>query len=62
MPTKKSGKRPVKAAAKKSGKAVRLVLSTADHERLNQAAKLRGLSHASYARQAVLAAIRADGK
>jgi hypothetical protein len=41
-------------------KGVRLDLSEADHERLERCARDRGLTMASYARQAVLAAMRAD--
>jgi hypothetical protein len=41
-------------------KGVRLDLSPSDHIRLEQCAKERGLSMASYARQAVLACIRGD--
>jgi hypothetical protein len=39
---------------------VRLDLSGTDHERLERCARERGLSKASYARQAVLERIRAD--
>jgi hypothetical protein len=40
--------------------AVRLELVTTDHARLERAARARGLTMASYSRQAVLAAIKAD--
>jgi hypothetical protein len=46
--------------SKRSVKGVRLDFSSADHERLKHCAKERGLSMASYARQAVLAMIRSD--
>jgi hypothetical protein len=41
-------------------KGVRLDLSPEDHARLQRCAKARGLNMASYARQAVLTAIRDD--
>jgi hypothetical protein len=49
-------------AVKKEAKvsAVRLDLSAGDHERLERCAGERGLSKAAYARQAVLARIKAD--
>jgi hypothetical protein len=41
-------------------KGVRLDLSPTDHDRLDRCARERGLSMASYARQAVLTMIRSD--
>ncbi len=44
----------------RSRRPVRLDLAPADHERLERCARERDLSMASYARQAVLVAIRGD--
>ena len=66
------GEGPNMAKAKKGGKQmnavetervvrpVRLDLSDADHQRLEKAAKEKGLNKASYARMAVLERLRAD--
>lgn len=61
MAKRNAGAKPMKAAEReKIGKAVRLILSAVDHERLEQAARAKGLSMASYARMSVLAALKVD--
>jgi hypothetical protein len=57
MAKKVTGAKKVQATAKprgRSGVAVRLDLSEADHERLDRQARKRGLSKASYARMVIL--------
>lgn len=58
----KSPKRSALSKDRRSGRPVRLDLAPADHERLARAAKARGLTKAAFARQAVLAAIKADNQ
>jgi hypothetical protein len=63
MAKKATGAKKVEATAaprRRTGKAVRLDLSTKDHDRLERAAEDRGLTKASYARMAVLALIKQD--
>lgn len=60
MTAKKGSSRRAVAKSAKSTWPVRVDFGEADHERLEACAKNRGLSKASYARQAILAAIRAD--
>lgn len=62
MAVKRAKKRPKAATPGRSGRAVRLDLSEADHERLERCAKARGLNKASYARQAVFERMKADEK
>jgi hypothetical protein len=57
---KKRAKKVNTVQVERSGRPVRLDLSETDHERLERAAKERGLNKASYARQAVLERIKAD--
>jgi hypothetical protein len=60
---KKSGAKKVQTTTtpvRKLPKAVRLDISEKDHERLERCAEARGLNLASYARQALLARIKAD--
>ena len=49
-----------KSAPTRTGRPVRLDLTEADHERLEQCAKQIGLTKASYARMAVMERIKAD--
>jgi hypothetical protein len=56
----KGGKRMNAVQDEKAARPVRLDLSANDHVRLERCARERGLSKASYARQAVLERIRAD--
>lgn len=61
MPKKRAGSKPMKTIEKdKTGKAVRLILPVAEHARLEQIAKAKGLSLASYARMSVLERMKAD--
>jgi hypothetical protein len=53
-------KRPTAAQAVKTVRPVRLDLTDADHERLERAAREKGLNKASYARMAVLERLRSD--
>jgi hypothetical protein len=57
---KKRARKMKAAEVVRTSKPVRLELSPDDHERLEQCARRRGLSLASYARQAVLERITAD--
>jgi hypothetical protein len=56
----KTAKRPTAAQAVKTVRPVRLDLTESDHERLERAAREKGLNKASYARMAVLDRLRAD--
>jgi predicted HicB family RNase H-like nuclease len=64
MARKTSGAKKVGATAtatrKRTGIAVRLELPAKDHERLSRLAKDRGLSLASYARQALYERMKDD--
>ncbi len=60
MPAAKKRPRRAGSGEPAATRPVRLELGDADHVRLAAVAKARGLSKASYARQAVLVAIRAD--
>jgi hypothetical protein len=62
MAVKKATKRVKTATPARSGRAVRLDLSEADHKRLEGLAKARGLNKASYARQALFERMKADEK
>jgi hypothetical protein len=57
---KKTGRTAPTRADARSGRPVRLELTTGDHARLERCAAERGLSKASYARMAVLERIKAD--
>jgi hypothetical protein len=60
MATKKAPKRSRISKGGAPTRPVRVDFSDADHERLQGLAQARGLSKAAYARQAVLAAMKAD--
>jgi hypothetical protein len=60
MAKKKAAKKMQAVQEERALKPIRLGLPPADYERLERCARERGLSLASYARQAVLAAIKAD--
>ncbi len=60
MAKKKAGPNVNAVQEKKVVKPVRLELSEADHERLENVAEMKGLNKASYARMAVLDRIKAD--
>ena len=57
---KKNAGKARQVREQKATRPVRLELSAADHDRLERCAVERGLSKASYARQAVLERIKAD--
>jgi hypothetical protein len=57
---KKRVAKVIKVKAERSGRAVRLDLSEADHVRLEKIARERGLNKAAYARLAVLERMMAD--
>jgi hypothetical protein len=57
---KKGGKQMNAVETERVVRPVRLDLSDADHQRLEKAAKEKGLNKASYARMAVLERLRAD--
>jgi hypothetical protein len=56
----KTVKRSTAAQAVRTVRPVRLDLTDADHERLERAAREKGLNKASYARMAVLERLRSD--
>jgi hypothetical protein len=56
----KTVKRPTAAQAVRTVRPVRLDLTDVDHERLEKAAREKGLNKASYARMAVLERLRSD--
>jgi predicted HicB family RNase H-like nuclease len=62
MAKKTAGANTVQATPtrKRRGKAVRLDIDPKDHDRLERAAKERGLTMASYARMALFERLKAD--